>query len=103
MMTAGGGGTLRGEGEGPHLGVVGVEGEDVLEFVGVPILDGLVLAAREEVVRVGHELHLAMNCTPQPPTSHQPAATSRACCEWWGGGKGGRGERERERAEAVQT
>lgn len=34
-----------------------VEGEDVLEFVSIPIFDSLVFAAREEIVRIGYKLH----------------------------------------------
>lgn len=35
----------------PHLGLVTLESEDLLEVICVPVLDGLVLGAREQVVR----------------------------------------------------
>ena len=34
-----------------------VQGDNALEFVGVPLLELAVLADAEEVVRLGHELH----------------------------------------------
>lgn len=38
-----------------HLGLVTLESEDLLEVIRVPVLDGLILGTREQVVRAADE------------------------------------------------